>query len=127
MSAGGAVRPPSWLGDNLCYETMMGTYLPRIPCSLVFPHRAGEIFGFGAQIKRFESWQEHHVAALGKSWDFSIFGIVKFFQLAMENNPNRHDRQMRTDRASASSAFAIRFRSGVRPDQPTTRDGGLDH
>lgn len=103
IATGGKIQPPSWLPDNLCYETMMGSVAYGVssdtsdmdvygicmpPKDNVFPHLAGEIFGFGNQIKRFESWQEHHVAALDKSWDFQILGIVKFFQLAMENNPN---------------------------------------
>lgn len=103
VAAGAKVSPPGWLADNLCYETIMGSVAYGVsadtsdmdvygiclpPKDTVFPHLAGEIFGFGTQIKRFESWQEHHVAAHGKSWDFLIFGIVKFFQLAMENNPN---------------------------------------
>jgi hypothetical protein len=47
------------------------------PKDFVFPHLAGEILGFGRQLKRFESWQEHHVKALDKEWDFLVFGIVK--------------------------------------------------
>ncbi|MDQ3335986.1 MAG: nucleotidyltransferase domain-containing protein [Myxococcota bacterium] len=103
IAASAKVHPPSWLPDNLCYETMMGSVAYGVssdtsdmdvygicmpPKDMVFPHLAGEIMGFGTQIKRFESWQEHHVAAMDKSWDFQILGIVKFFQLAMENNPN---------------------------------------
>jgi uncharacterized protein len=103
IAAGGKVHPPSWLPDNLCYETMMGSVAYGVssdtsdmdvygicmpPKDMVFPHLAGEIFGFGRQVKRFETWQEHHVSANDKTWDFQILGIVKFFQLAMENNPN---------------------------------------
>lgn len=103
LDAGGRITPPSWLRDNLCLETMMGSVAYGVasdtsdmdvygicfpPKDTVFPHLAGEIAGFGTQLKRFEQWQEHHVQALGKEWDFQIFGIVKFFQLAMENNPN---------------------------------------
>lgn len=103
LAAGGKLNPPSWLPESLCYETLMGSVAYGVsgessdvdvygvcvpPKSTVFPHTGGEIFGFGAQIKRFETWQEHHVVALGKEWDFLVFGIVKFCQLAMENNPN---------------------------------------
>jgi predicted nucleotidyltransferase len=120
-ASGAKINPPSWLGDNLCYETMMGSVAYGVsadtsdmdvygicmpPKDTVFPHLAGEIFGFGTQIKRFETWQEHHVAALGKSWDFSIFGIVKFFQLAMENNPNVID-SLFTPRRCVLSSTAI--------------------
>jgi uncharacterized protein len=101
--ASAQVSPPSWLLQSLCYETMMGSVAYGVssdtsdvdvygicspPKQVVFPHLAGEIFGFGTQIKRFETWQQHRIAALDKQWDFLIFGIVKFAQLAMENNPN---------------------------------------
>jgi predicted nucleotidyltransferase len=103
LASGAALSPPGWLADNLCYETIMGSVAYGVssdtsdvdvygiclpPKDTVFPHLAGEIHGFGTQIKRFETWQEHHVSAHDKVWDFQIFGIVKFFQLAMENNPN---------------------------------------
>lgn len=103
IASGAKLHPPSWLADNLCYETIMGSVAYGVsadtsdmdvygicmpPKTMVFPHLAGEILGFGTQAKRFETWQEHHVAAMGRSWDFQMLGIVKFFQLAMENNPN---------------------------------------
>ena len=119
--AGGNVHPPSWLPDNLCYETLMGSVAYGVssdtsdvdvygicfpPKDSVFPHLAGEIFGFGTQLKRFEQWQEHHVSALDKVWDFQIFGIVKFFQLAMENNPNVID-SLFTPRRCVISSTAV--------------------
>jgi len=121
LASGAKVSPPGWLCDNLCYETMMGSVAYGVssdtsdvdvygicvpPKDLVFPHLAGEIPGFGTQVKRFETWQEHHVAAFDKVWDFSIFGIVKFFQLAMENNPNVID-SLFTPRRCVLSSTAI--------------------
>ena len=103
IASGARLNPPAWLPTNLCYETVMGSESYGVssdtsdvdvygiclpPKELVFPHLAGEIPGFGSQLQRFEQWQEHHVMAQGKEWDFQVFGIVKFFQLAMENNPN---------------------------------------
>ncbi|MEZ4361397.1 MAG: nucleotidyltransferase domain-containing protein [Kofleriaceae bacterium] len=103
LASGAKVSPPGWLAASVCYETKMGSVAYGVaaessdvdvygicvpPKEIVFPHLAGEIFGFGAQVKRFETWQEHHVAALDQQWDFLIFGLVKFCQLAMENNPN---------------------------------------
>jgi predicted nucleotidyltransferase len=58
---------------------------------MLFPHLAGEISGFGEQIKRFEVWQEHHVKTDNKEYDFCVYSIVKFFQLLMQNNPNMID------------------------------------
>jgi predicted nucleotidyltransferase len=121
LASGARLSPPSWLADNLMYETVMGSEAYGVsaegsdrdiygicmpPKHVVFPHLAGEILGFGAQVKRFESWQEHHVAALDKSWDFQIFGIVKFFQLAMENNPNVID-SLFTPRRCLLSSTAV--------------------
>jgi predicted nucleotidyltransferase len=121
IESGANVHPPSWLPDNLCYETMMGSVAYGVssdtsdmdvygicmpPKHVVFPHLAGEITGFGRQVKRFETWQEHHVAARGKLWDFQIYGVVKFFQLAMENNPNVID-SMFTPRRCVLSSTSI--------------------
>lgn len=106
------IKPPKWLSDNCCYLTIMGSVAYGVssdtsdmdvygfaipPKSIVFPHLAGEIEGFGRQKARFEQWQEHHcidkdaLGGDGRSYDFSIFNIVKYFTLAMENNPNMVD------------------------------------
>jgi uncharacterized protein len=64
------------------------------PKEQIFPHLTGEIPGFGRQIQRFEQYQQHHIAdadalgGTGRQYDITIFSIVKYFQLAMENNPN---------------------------------------
>lgn len=103
------IKPPKWLPGNVQYETIMGSvaygvssdtsdvdvYGWAIPLKEdIFPHLRGEIVGFGHQAKRFEQYQDHHVedrdalAGHGRTYDLTIFGIVKFFALAMENNPN---------------------------------------
>jgi uncharacterized protein len=105
----GLIKPPRWLPGNVQYETIMGStaygvssdtsdldvYGWAIPRKEdVFPHLRGEILGFGKQAERFQVYQQHHVedrdalAGHGRTYDFAIFGIVKFFALAMENNPN---------------------------------------
>lgn len=123
VASGAKISPPGWLCDNLCYETIMGSVAYGVssdesdvdvygiclpPKDAVFPHLAGEIPGFGRQIKRFETWQEHGVAVAAgdRRWDFSIFGIVKFFQLAMENNPNVID-SIFTPRRCVLSSTAV--------------------
>lgn len=106
------IHVPDWLPDNTHYLTIMGSMAYGVstdtsdmdvygfcipPRALVFPHTAGEIPGFGRQLKRFEQYQEHHIkdaSALsghGRSYDFSVFSIVRYFQLCMENNPNMID------------------------------------
>lgn len=108
----GKIHPPSWLAMNCQYLTIMGSVAYGVssdtsdcdvygfaipPKSVVFPHLAGEIQGFGRQVKRFEQWQEHHVqdedalGGMGREYDFQVFNIVKMFHLAMDNNPNMID------------------------------------
>ena len=105
----GLVKPPRWLPANVQYETIMGSAAYGVssdtsdvdvygwaipPKEDIFPHLRGEIPGFGRQAKRFEQFQEHHLrdpdalAGHGRTYDLTVFGIVKFFALAMENNPN---------------------------------------
>lgn len=105
------VTPPPWLPDNTMYEVMMGSVAYGVsddesdvdvygfcipPKAIVFPHLAGEILGFGRQKKRFDQWQQHHVdqpANVGKPkrYDLTVYSIVRYFSLAMENNPNMVD------------------------------------
>jgi len=108
----GLIKPPSFLPDNTHYEVIMGSvaygvssdtsdmdvYGFCIPTKeIVFPHLAGEIHGFGRQKKRFEQFQQHHIecpdelGGKGRQYDVSIYNIVKYFSLCMENNPNMVD------------------------------------
>jgi predicted nucleotidyltransferase len=99
------IRPPKWLEDNIMYETIMGSFAYGVssdtsdcdiygfcipPKSLVFAHLEGQIEGFGRQRQRFDQFLADHVddKSSGKMYDLSIFSIVKFFQLSMDNNPN---------------------------------------
>lgn len=102
------IHPPKWLPSNIHYEVITGSVAYAVssdtsdmdivgfcipPKEDVFPHLKGEIQGFGTQKKRFDVWQEHHItdAETRQEYDFSIYSIVKFFHLAMENNPNLVD------------------------------------
>lgn len=108
----GLIRPPEWLPANCGYLTYMGSVAYGVssdtsdadvygwafaPKEITFPWLAGEIPGFGRQVKRFEQWQEHHILDIdalggkGRVWDFQVFNIVKYFQLVMEGNPNMID------------------------------------
>ncbi len=103
------IQPPKWLPTNTQYETIMGSiaygvssdssdldlYGFAIPIKEeIFPHLRGEILGFGTHGPRFEQYQQHHIhdadalGGTGRTYDLTIFGIVKFFNLAMQNNPN---------------------------------------
>ncbi len=109
LTDAGLVRPPRWLPGNVQYETIMGSVAYGVssdtsdvdvygwvmpPKDDVFPHLRGEIPGFGTRKKRFEVFQEHHIrdgdalGGSGRMYDVTLFGIVRFFDLAMQNNPN---------------------------------------
>jgi predicted nucleotidyltransferase len=102
------IHPPKWLISNLQYLTIMGSESYGVssdssdkdlygfcipPKDEVFPHLAGEIEGFGKQKKKFWQWQEHHIIDedTNKEYDFTVYSIVKYFQLCMDNNPNMVD------------------------------------
>jgi uncharacterized protein len=105
----GLIAPPPWLSTNVHLLTIMGSVAYGVSSDTsdmdiygfctpkketVFPHLAGEILGFGTQIPRFDQWQKHHVfdqsqlAGKGRTYDFTVFSIVRYFQLLMDNNPN---------------------------------------
>lgn len=102
------IQPPSWLAMNTMFLAQMGSVAYGVsgqssdidvygfcipPKDMVFPHLAGAIEGFGRQKQRFDVWQQHHVKTLDghKEYDFAVYSIVRFFMLAMENNPNMVD------------------------------------
>lgn len=109
LRAAAAIHPPRWLVNGCQYLTIMGSQAYGVsgptsdndvygmcvpPKDMVFPHLAGEIIGFGSQIQRFDQWQQHHVVhpdGRDQTYDFQVFGIVRYFQLAMECNPNMID------------------------------------
>lgn len=102
------IHPPKWLPLNVHYEVIMGSVAYAVsndtsdmdvygfcipPKDDIFPHLRGEIPGFGNQHQRFEQYQQHHVMdkETRQEYDFTIYSIVKYFQLCMENNPNMCD------------------------------------
>jgi uncharacterized protein len=98
------IHPPKWLPDNMLFAAIVGSESYGVssggsdidiygivmpPINMIFPHLDGEIPDFGTQKQRFSVWQEHKVKADNeKEYDFQVYSIVKFFHLAMENNPN---------------------------------------
>jgi predicted nucleotidyltransferase len=103
------IKPPAFLADNVHYECMMGSVAYGVatdtsdvdlygfcmpPKEVIFPHLAGHIGGFGRQKQRFEQFEAQGVAdpdalrGRGKEYDITIYNIVKYFQLCMDNNPN---------------------------------------
>lgn len=99
----GVIRPDPFVAGGIQYETIMGSEAYGVssgdsdrdiygfcipPKDVVFPHLRGEIDGFGRQKQRFGQWQQHHISHGDFEYDFVIYNIVKFFQLAMEATPN---------------------------------------
>jgi uncharacterized protein len=105
MKQKGLIAPPKWLPQNIHYEVIAGSVSYGISSDTsdmdvvgfcipkkedIFTHLRGDIPGFGRQIQRFDVWQQHHIMdkEARQEYDFSIYSIVKYVQLAMENNPN---------------------------------------
>lgn len=107
LNSKGLIHPPPFLLDNLMYLCQMGSVAYGIstegsdvdiygfcvpPKAQLFPHLAGNIHGFD-QLNNFEQWQQHHIQDPDndKEYDFSVFSIIKYFVLTMNNNPNMID------------------------------------
>ena len=80
------------VSDDTSDMDIYGFAMP--PKHILFPYSdGGHIFGFGKKPENFEQFQQHHIIdkGRGKEYDISIYNIVKFFNLCMENNPNMVD------------------------------------
>ena len=101
----GLITPPKFLMSNVQLLVQMGSqcygcaedqsdndlYGIVIPFkSDIFPHLRNEIVGFGTQIKRFEQYQQHGIEdkSSKKTYDITIFNIVKYFNLMLDCSPN---------------------------------------
>ncbi len=98
---------PKHLPHSIQYETIMGSVAYGVsndlsdidlygwcipPKNVIFPHLSGYIPGFGQQPEKFDQFQKHHIQYNSdkgeRIYDVTIYSIVKYFQLVMENNPN---------------------------------------
>lgn len=99
---------PSHMKNNVQYEVMMGSTAYGVsdnmsdidiygfsmpPKTILFPYHYGYLYGFGNSPEAFNQFQKHHImdTGTGSEYDMSIYNIVKFFHLCMENNPNMVD------------------------------------
>ncbi len=103
---------PSFVESSIQYEVIMGSAAYGVssdlsdmdvygfcipPKEYLFPNLRGEIPGFGSKGPAFDQFQQHHIrdetacGGRGRTYDVSVYSIVKFFQLCMENNPNMID------------------------------------
>ena len=112
------IRPPAFVENGTQYEVYMGSVAYGVsddmsdvdiygfcipPKDVIFPHLRGVIPGFGRQIQNFEQYQKHHILdhSSDREYDLTIYNIVKYFQLCMENNPNMIDSLFVPDRCVA--------------------------
>lgn len=108
LASKGLIKPPPFVESGTQYETMMGSVAYGVssdtsdndvygfcmpPKDYVFPHLAGHIPGFSTQVQKFDQYQQHHIIdkETRKEYDMNIYGIVKYFKLCMDNNPNMID------------------------------------
>lgn len=99
----GLIKPPSFVIGGVQYETIMGSeaygiatdvsdkdiygfFIP--PKNYIFPHLDRKIVGFSTHINSYDQFQQHHIKYNVTQYDVTIFNIVKYFKLLMENNPN---------------------------------------
>lgn len=103
------ISPPKWISNNLCFLYIGGSQaygtsqdienkvsdwdiggicIP--PKEYIFPHLNGFIPGFGSSPPQFNEYEQHHIFDKddNKEYDIKIMSIVKFFNLAMQGNPN---------------------------------------
>lgn len=58
------------------------------PLDMVYPERAGYIPEFGTQPELFKQFQIDHVLYNDNEYDFTVYNIVKFFEILRTGNPN---------------------------------------
>lgn len=108
----GLITPPSFVPENVMYETYMGSEAYGVsggssdrdvygfcipPKPVLFPHLEGYINGFGKPPNVFMQYQEHHIhdatalGGKGAEYDITIYNIAKYFSLCMDCNPNMID------------------------------------
>lgn len=80
---------------------LYGVCIP--PMNYVFPHVDGYVRGFGPAPQNFETFQQHHIKKNDKEYDVAIYSIVKYFDLAAQNNPNIIDALFVPDRCVTHS------------------------
>jgi len=99
---------PHFVPDNVQYEVIVGSMAYGVstdtsdmdvygfcvpPRHIVFPHENGVIHGFDEQVQGFAQYMQHGIIDKDarKEYDLTIFNIVKYFKLCMQNNPNMID------------------------------------
>lgn len=98
----GKIDPPQFLCSNTHYLCRMGSVAYGVsqnfsdndlygvcvpPKCYIFD--SNYIHGFDKPPQEFKVWQKHHIIDRdGRSYDISIYSLVNYFKLALDNNPN---------------------------------------
>jgi predicted nucleotidyltransferase len=100
------INPPQWVLDSkhVIYEVYTGSQAYGIanensdwdiysvvvpPKEIVFPHLGGYIPGFDRDIPDFTTYEpKNKITYQNRDYDIKIHSIIKFFDMAAENNPN---------------------------------------
>lgn len=113
VTKNGLFKPEHPFVEDTVYEVIMGSmaygvsdnnsdmdiYAVAVPAqTMVFPHLAGHIHGFGPSAPNWEGQQKHHMQLNGKEYDVNIYSLIPYFQLCYENNPNMLDSLFVPDR-----------------------------
>lgn len=102
------IKPPRFVAENVHYETLMGSQAYGVssdssdsdvygfcipPRDVVFPHLAGVVPGWDQNVPTFNDFQQHHIDLPNerKSYDLTIYSIVRYFRLCADGNPNMVD------------------------------------
>ena len=103
LKANDLIHPPRKFVADTCYEVITGSFAYGVSgdtsdmdvfgvCvpdqDVIFPHLLGHIPGFGPEPYSFDVYQKHHIEDSKKEYDVCVMSIIKFFNLAAENNPN---------------------------------------
>lgn len=107
LEASGLIAPPKWLSTGVAYLTLTGSHsygcaTPESdrdiygfsvpPGPVVFPWLTGAVPGFGTQPLSFDQFQAAHLAGPdGQEIDLTVYGIVRYFELCRDSNPNMLD------------------------------------
>lgn len=128
----GLTKPPGFVVDGTQYITITGSISYGIATDdsdfdtvgSLHPVQGYSLPASVWQIQRFEVWEHLDADALGgrgRTYDFNVYSIVKFFQLAMDNNPNMLDALFHAARVRAARHQDSR-RSGEHHIDPKSFD-----
>lgn len=100
------ITPPKWMLDNTHYLCMMGSIAYGVdqdnsdvdvygfcipPKRVLFPWTVGILPDFDRDYEKFDQYQHHHIKTDIREYDLSVYSIVKYFTLCVDNNPNMID------------------------------------